>query len=116
MPASSVSKFPHESNEHKTCYNNNTDPDNRTEHVFLIEETFRRLNSIVLVGTFTLEKEKMFTLYYKVINKINEMNKVVLIEMWHKLILPQPLAGSSTYPYVVPSVPSWSGRGCSKAG
>ena len=44
------------------------------------------------------------------------MNNVVLIEMWHKLILPQPLAGSSTYPYVVPSVPSWSGRGCSKAG
>ena len=61
MPAS-VSKFPHESNEHKTCYNNNSDPDNRTKHVLLIEEAFRRLNSIVLVGTFTLEKENIFTL------------------------------------------------------
>ena len=58
MPASSVSKFPHESNEYKTCHNNNSDPDNRTEHVLLIEETFRRLNSVILVGTFTLEKKK----------------------------------------------------------
>ena len=57
MPAS-VSKFPHESNEHKTCYNNNSDPDDRTEDVLLIEEAFSRLNSIVLDGTFTLEKEK----------------------------------------------------------
>ena len=61
MPAS-VSKFPHEPDKHKTCYNNNSDPDNRTEHVLLIEETFRGLNSIVLVGTFTLEKENIFTL------------------------------------------------------
>lgn len=58
MPASPVSKFPHESNDHKTCYNDNSDPDNCTEHMLLIEETFRRLNSIVLVGAFTLEKQK----------------------------------------------------------
>lgn len=60
MRTSSVSKLPHESNEHKTGYNNDSDPDNRTKHVLLIEETFRRLNSIVLVGSFTLEKEKIF--------------------------------------------------------
>ena len=69
MPASSVSKFPHESNEHKTCYNNDSDPDNRTEHMLLIEETFCRLNSIVLVGTFTLEKEKIYYHHKAVITK-----------------------------------------------
>lgn len=59
MPASSVSKFPHESNEHKTGYSYNSDPDNRAEHMLLIEETFRRLNCIILVSALTLEKEEI---------------------------------------------------------